>query len=261
MKFLTEVIETNPEMAKKLKSYKLSKNPRYGISFKKVDIQKTDLSHKFVYPKLLIVAKTPSSKAGMKKGQRLIAVNGKYVNKQLHNLDDILDEIDSLETVTELTVIDQNIWNSLMENPSLDFKQSNIILEEGQSLGMGMNTNTDPKHKIVEIVSDSPAFKANLKESDVLIKINNKYIREKSCDEVYNLIQNCLKNNSIELTVIELPNYNELKNKNMKKLVKAENTRIFTYKPNSTALSFTDSDNEQNNSDDNREIDNVTTIF
>jgi len=78
-------------------------------------------SHKLVYPLVEIEANSPAEEAGMRNGQRVVAVNGGFVNKDFKILEDVVAAIeDSYYTrnFTDITVIDPELWHDCMENPS-----------------------------------------------------------------------------------------------------------------------------------------------
>ena len=94
----------------------------YGIAFHTEDISISKPEHKLVYPLIEIEENSPAAKSGMKMYQRVVAVNGEYVNKGFRSLEDVVQSIeDSYYTrdFTEISVIDSHLWETLMENPKI----------------------------------------------------------------------------------------------------------------------------------------------
>ena len=119
-----------------------------------------------------------------------------------------------------------------MANCSLGFKKCKIVLEDGQKLGFFIQLNSNPNYRISRIESNSQALKANLKENDVLVEINETNIRLKNYYDVCELMADSLKNKEINLTVIELSIYNSQTNIDLvaDSLVTTNNTTTFTNK-------------------------------
>ncbi len=115
----------NPEMNKEIHTYNLYKDQDffgYGIAFHTEDISISKPEHKLVYPLIEIEDNSPAAKSGMKNYQRVVAVNGDYVNKEFRSLEDVVQSIeDSYYTrdFTEISVIDSQLWETLMENPDV----------------------------------------------------------------------------------------------------------------------------------------------
>ncbi|CAM6001852.1 unnamed protein product [Sphagnum balticum] len=81
----------------------------YGIAFHTENIPPTNESHKLVYPYIEVEANSPAEDAGMSNGQRVVAVNGAFVNNDLKTLDEVVQCIeDSYYTrnFTDITVMD-----------------------------------------------------------------------------------------------------------------------------------------------------------
>ncbi len=135
MYYLVQTFDTNPAMAEKAKTCKLYNSEHffgYGIAFHTEDISISKPDHKLVYPLIEIEANSPAEEAGLQNYQRVIAVNGKYVNKDFGSLEDVVQSIEDSyysRNNTEITVIDSELWDSLMENPQLaaSLSKPNII--------------------------------------------------------------------------------------------------------------------------------------
>lgn len=118
----------NPELSDKLRTYSLYKSPSffgYGIAFHTESIQPSLPSHKLVYPLIEIEPDSPAEEAGMKNGQRVVAVNGEFVNRDFATLEDVVQGIEDSyysRNFTDITVLDPLLWNDLMENPLLAAK-------------------------------------------------------------------------------------------------------------------------------------------
>lgn len=123
MSYLVQAMD-NPNLEDKLRTYSLYKSQHffgYGIAFHTESIPATLPSHKLVYPLVEIESNSPAEEAGMSNGQRVVAVNGEFVNKEFRTLEDVVQAIeDSYYTrnFTDITVIDPELWNDCMENPN-----------------------------------------------------------------------------------------------------------------------------------------------
>jgi predicted metalloprotease with PDZ domain len=124
MSQLVHVIHA-PALNEKLRTYSLYKSEQffgYGIAFHTESIPATLPSHKLVYPFVEIENFSPASDAGMKTGQRVVAVNGGYVNKDYQTLEDVVKAIEDSyynRNFTDITVLEPEMWNDFMEKPGL----------------------------------------------------------------------------------------------------------------------------------------------
>ena len=115
----------NPELSENLRTYSLYKSEvffGYGIAFHTEDIPPSKPSHKLVYPLIEIEAQSPADDAGMRNGQRVVAVNGGYVNREYRTLEEVVQSIEDSyysRNFTEITVLEPQHWNEFMENPGL----------------------------------------------------------------------------------------------------------------------------------------------
>jgi membrane-associated protease RseP (regulator of RpoE activity) len=124
MKALVIAVE-NSELNSKLRTYSLYKNPQvfgYGIAFHTEPIQPSEPSHRLVYPKIEIEQGSSAEDAGMRFGQRVVAVNGEFINKELKTLEDVVQAIEDSyysRNFTDITVIEPELWEEFMENLKL----------------------------------------------------------------------------------------------------------------------------------------------
>ena len=131
MSHLVNAVE-NPKMKKEILAYKLYKDAiyfGYGIAFHTEEISISKSEHKLVYPLIEIEENSPAAKYGMKDYQRVVAVNGEYVNKELRSLEDVVTSIeDSYYTrdFTEILVIGSHMWDTLMKNPGIAAKLASV---------------------------------------------------------------------------------------------------------------------------------------
>ena len=113
----------NPELNDKLRTYSLYKSPHffgYGIAFHTERIQPSLASHKLVYPLIEIESQSPAEEAGMRNGQRVVAVNGAYVNADFKSLEDVVQAIEDSyysRNFTDITVLDPALWAEFMQSP------------------------------------------------------------------------------------------------------------------------------------------------
>ena len=113
-------------LREKLRTYSLYKSEHfngYGINIHTESIQPTLDEHKLVYPLVEIEPNSPASDSGMKFGQRVVAVNGKFVNEEnFRTLEDVVQAIEDSyysRNFTDITVLDEQLWIEFMENPHL----------------------------------------------------------------------------------------------------------------------------------------------
>jgi C-terminal processing protease CtpA/Prc len=134
------------------------------------------------------------------------------------------------------------------------FKRCNVqILPDFKGYGFAINSKIKPKFMIYTVDPQSPAYKANLRESDVIVQIDNKNIRKMSFDKVKKLLSDSQKKGQVEILAIDNEGYKYYKERKKrfsnKKLVTAENTEIFNI-PTSALITEQQplSDTEDNNS-------------
>ena len=87
----------NPQLNEHLRTYSLYKSEQffgYGIAFHTEDIAISEPYHKLVYPLIEIEPQSPAEEAGMRNGQRVVAVNGEFVNKEFKTLEDVVQAIE-----------------------------------------------------------------------------------------------------------------------------------------------------------------------
>jgi hypothetical protein len=127
MKNLTQAMK-NSDLSEELRTFSLYKKDGYtgyGIAFHTESIQPTKPNHKLVYPLIEIEPNSPADDAGMKNGQRVVAVNGEFINSELFCLDDVVESIENSyfrRNFTDITVLDAKEWSDFMENPQLAIK-------------------------------------------------------------------------------------------------------------------------------------------
>ena len=115
----------NTDLIEELRTFSLYKKDQfrgYGIAFHTESINPSKPNHKLVYPLIEIESNSPADDAGMMNGQRVVAINGKFVNIQLFCLDDVIESIENSyfhRKFTDITVLDANEWSDLMENSQL----------------------------------------------------------------------------------------------------------------------------------------------
>jgi hypothetical protein len=124
MKSLIVAME-NPSLNQILKKYKLTNSKNLynsGISFQNEETSKLQPNQKLVYPLIKVKKYSPAHEAGMKSFQRVVAVNDKYVNKEFHTLENIIEYLDESfykREFTEIKVLDPEIWRNIMVNNNL----------------------------------------------------------------------------------------------------------------------------------------------
>ena len=122
----------NPQLNESLRTFSLYKSEHffgYGIAFHTEDIAISEPYHKLVYPLIEIENQSPADDAGMKNGQRVVAVNGEFVNKEFKTLEDVVQAIEDSyysRNFTEITVLEPNFWDEFMENPGVAAELANF---------------------------------------------------------------------------------------------------------------------------------------
>ena len=120
MNHLMNTIETL-----ELKYYTIHKHNEFAISgivFNTEEITSYEPGQRLVFPLFEVVPESPAEFCGLISGQRVVAVNDTFINKELKSLDDVAYAVEeSYETrgLVELKVIDQSTWHHFMDNPQL----------------------------------------------------------------------------------------------------------------------------------------------
>lgn len=138
MSSLTDVME-HLMFKKMLRTYMLNKSDKffnYGITLHTEKTTPTLDSHLLVYPRIEIELNSPSHLAGMRDGQRIVAVsfginNGKFVNEYFKTIESIVEALEygsNNEKFITIKVIDPELWKEFMENPSCitNFSQTEL---------------------------------------------------------------------------------------------------------------------------------------
>lgn len=97
------------------------------------------------------------------------------------------------------------------------FKRCTVELSEGEkSFGFKLFTDpiVKPKHMIFAVDPRSAAFSANLRETDVVLEINDKNVRRLKKASVNKMIRKSLEKGRIEVLAIENTGYNHFKKRN-----------------------------------------------
>jgi len=116
------------------------------------------------------------------------------------------------------------------------FKRCTIKLQPTDpNFGFTLNSKIKPKYMIFNVENDSPASKANLRTSDVIVEINKENIRRFKFDKVKKILSDArnVEPRQVEILVISKEGYLYYKNKkkrfSSKNLVTTDNTEIFVY--------------------------------
>lgn len=143
---------------------------------------------------------------------------------------------------------DKYYQNSL-KNFKPKFKKCLIKTEHpSHKYGFGIFTNPDIKPKIMvfRIAVDSPAYRANLRELDVIVEIDKVNVRRKTINEVIGILNLSMKNCSVEILAIDnqgFDYYKERKISLVKKVASPENTETFSNLPKVDKHDFKSSKN------------------
>ncbi len=253
MNFLLVAIENN-QLNENLRTYSLYNNEPYfcfGITFQTENNAISDPFYKLPYPLLEIERQSPANEAGMRNGQRLVAVNGLFLNKDLKTLNDVVLTIEESylnRKMVVLTVLESDFWDNLMKNSNLasksvinssqnetvvKFKRCKVQLEyDYNGYGFYISHKTEPKFMINEVEPESPAYKANLRQTDVIVEIDGINIRQMSFDKLKKILDNTKNKGFVEVLAISLIGYTYYKERKKKfsdkNLVTKENTEYFS---------------------------------
>lgn len=94
----------------------------YGIAFHTEKINSSQPEHKIVYPLIEAESGSPAELAGIKNGQRMVAVNLLFMNRDLESLEEAVAAIEDsyyARETTEITVMEAEFWEECMKNPNL----------------------------------------------------------------------------------------------------------------------------------------------
>lgn len=254
MNFLLVAIENN-QLNENLRTYSLYNNETYfcfGITFQTENIAISDPFYKLPYPLIDIEPQSPANEAGMRNGQRLVAVNGLFLNKDLKTLNDVVITIEESylnRKMVVLTVLESDFWDNLMKNSNLasksvinssknetndiKFKRCKVQLEyDYNGYGFYISPKIEPKFMLNKVEPESPAYKANLRNTDVIVEIDGKNIRQMSFDKLKQIIEETKNKGFVEVLAISLIGYTYYKEKKKKfsdkNLVSKENTEYFS---------------------------------
>ena len=107
---------------------------------------------------------------------------------------------------------------------------------------------------IYSVDQNSPAYKANLRETDVIVQIDGKNIRKLKFDKVKQLLSDSQKKGRVEILAIDKEGYKYYKERkkkfSSKKLVTEDNTEPFYTITTSSGISESDRTRERNLSSD-----------
>ena len=113
----------NPDLpSKQLKINKQMGFVGFGIAFHTEELTPFEPEHKLVFPLIEVEPDSPADACGLSNGQRVIAVNDLFINKDLKTLDEVLNVVDDsfyTREYTEVKIIESALWDQCMENPQL----------------------------------------------------------------------------------------------------------------------------------------------
>lgn len=114
-----------PRIKKYLTTYSLKKTDDFdgfGLIFLTEKITPSQPEHKLVFAHLNVDPSSPAELAGIKLGQRLVAVNSLFLNKDLKTLEEAVAAIETsylTKETTKITVIEPEFWIECLNNPNL----------------------------------------------------------------------------------------------------------------------------------------------
>jgi membrane-associated protease RseP (regulator of RpoE activity) len=189
MSYLVQAMERNQLFRDQLRTYTLPKSPTYygyGIAFHTEAIQPSAHKHKLVYPFIEIEPASPAADVGMNNGQRVVAVNGEFVNKSFLTIEDI-------------------VAASYRDQPAQDRILPRLCrlkrTKRDDPYGFDFKTlRADGRHVATNVKLDYPAYLAGLRDNDYILDVNSEAVTGMEHDAVVARI--CFKPNEVDLLVV-----------------------------------------------------------
>lgn len=140
MKQFLQAFETNKDISKITRTYNVYRSEYFqdlGINIQEQETILKRPSDLLVYPTIKIDDRSPAAKAGMQNNQRIVAVDGKYLNKELGTLHDVYETLNESylsKDCIEIIVISSQLWESFIENPKILAAMSNrdLSIQKGR---------------------------------------------------------------------------------------------------------------------------------
>ncbi len=111
------------------------------------------------------------------------------------------------KSISDIDRINRDTVRSNMSMADLckpKFKSCNVVLlPDFQGYGFTLNSKIKPKYTIYTIDPNSPAYKANLRESDVIVQIDKKNIRRQKFDKIKQMLSDSKKKGGVEILAID----------------------------------------------------------
>ena len=222
MGYLIAAIDQNRHFRERLKTYRFRKSREFHglrIVFHSEVIKQSLPEHRLVYPVIEVEPYSPAAAKGMENGQRLVAVNEKFVNRTLSTIEEIIAEIElsyNSNQITCLTVINREVWVQCMENPHVAAnlvrkKQANssnnfescsiriIRVSQNDSFGFELASSKLNFHFVRNVEPNLPAYRAGLRNNDQVLKVNGENVSDMKHSEVISRI--CSNSLQIDLFV------------------------------------------------------------
>lgn len=215
MRLLLSAIDANSALRSQLKRYSVQKQEPFigfGMSLVEEHTRPYLPAHKLVYPAIEVEEGSPAASAGMQSGQRVVAINGLFINRELPNIDSVAGAIDESyfnNSVTVFTVIDPVFWADLVANaklPALDEDAAPGLFkikrdDSANKYGLSLRTKkTELKH-MAFVVPELSAEQAGIRSGDYILEVNGKPVDK---FDQQSFLQNVYSTNSdkVELLVV-----------------------------------------------------------
>ena len=213
MKLLLSAIDANSELRSRLKVHSVQKQePFIGFGMSLVDEHTRPYlpTHKLVYPAIEVEDGSPAALAGMQSGQRIVAINGSFINRELPTIDSVAEAIDQSyykNSVTVFTVIDPVFWADLMMNAKLPLSEDSApglfkIKRDNSANRYGLSLKAkkiELKH-MAFVVPGLTAEQAGIRSGDYILEINGKSVDK---FDQQNFLQNVYSNSDkVDLLVV-----------------------------------------------------------
>ena len=129
--------------------------------------------------------------------------------EEMNKNDEVFSDLDSdTETENEIFSITNNM-NDSIPNTNIRYKRCKINLSKDSESGYGftMDSKLKANHMIYSVEPCSPAYNANVRDTDIILEINKINIKRFKHEQVKQMIIDSKKDKQIELLLIRKEDY------------------------------------------------------